>query len=297
MTKPYPPSIAISLCLVMGFMPFLTNAFQLHLTSTQISSFTASSKNISCIRIGKGVSSVSGHHACSSTTAGTTDSRQRISIRNRKSSLSMHMGHSHSHHHHHNDHKKPTTSTTSTTKKTPFKKQPTTLRGKILDQISRRGKAISIIFAAVATILPALLFRQRKITKTDIALFTITSTAITLVDKIRIETKYIIDKAKGLRDGFMKHAPPKISASQYLFRNDNAADRVTLVGVVVNLVLSLGKGLVGINCHSSALVADAGHSLSDLFSDFITLWAVQIARLPPDDDHPYGHGKFEGEWK
>jgi cation diffusion facilitator family transporter len=33
--------------------------------------------------------------------------------------------------------------------------------------------------------------------------------------------------------------------------------------------------------------------LSDLFSDFITLWAVQIARLPPDDDHPYGHGKFE----
>ena len=36
-----------------------------------------------------------------------------------------------------------------------------------------------------------------------------------------------------------------------------------------------------------------GHSLSDLLSDFITLWAVQIARLPADDDHPYGHGKFE----
>ena len=36
-----------------------------------------------------------------------------------------------------------------------------------------------------------------------------------------------------------------------------------------------------------------GHSLSDLLSDFITLWAVQIARLPPDEDHPYGHGKFE----
>ncbi len=56
------------------------------------------------------------------------------------------------------------------------------------------------------------------------------------------------------------------------------------MGVVVNLLLSLGKGIVGITCHSSALVADAGHSLSDLFSDFITLWAVQIARLPPDDD-------------
>lgn len=40
-------------------------------------------------------------------------------------------------------------------------------------------------------------------------------------------------------------------------------------------------------------MADAGHSLSDLLSDFITLWAVQIARVPADDDHPYGHGKFE----
>jgi Co/Zn/Cd efflux system component len=40
--------------------------------------------------------------------------------------------------------------------------------------------------------------------------------------------------------------------------------------------------------NSAVLVADAGHSLSDLFSDFITLWAVQIARLPADDDHPYG---------
>lgn len=82
----------------------------------------------------------------------------------------------------------------------------------------------------------------------------------------------------------MKHAPPEMNASKYLFQNDNAADRVTLVGVVVNLLLSIGKAVVGVTCNSSALVADAGHSLSDLFSDFITLWAVQIARLPPDDD-------------
>jgi len=65
------------------------------------------------------------------------------------------------------------------------------------------------------------------------------------------------------------------------------------LGVIVNLLLSLGKFAVGVTCHSSVLVADAGHSLSDLFSDFVTLYTVQIARLPPDDDHPYGHGKFE----
>ena len=62
---------------------------------------------------------------------------------------------------------------------------------------------------------------------------------------------------------------------------------------VINVVLSVSKFVVGVTCHSSVLIADAGHSLSDLFSDFVTLWAVQVARLPPDQDHPYGHGKFE----
>lgn len=55
----------------------------------------------------------------------------------------------------------------------------------------------------------------------------------------------------------------------------------------------MGKFAVGVGCHSTALIADAGHSLSDLFSDFITLCAVHIGRLPPDDDHPDGHAKFE----
>lgn len=62
---------------------------------------------------------------------------------------------------------------------------------------------------------------------------------------------------------------------------------------MINVVLSVSKFVVGVTCHSSVLIADAGHSLSDLFSDFVTLWAVQVARLPPDQDHPYGHGKFE----
>lgn len=40
------------------------------------------------------------------------------------------------------------------------------------------------------------------------------------------------------------------------------------------------------------MIADAGHSLSDLLSDAVTLWAVRLSRLPPDDDHPYGHGRW-----
>lgn len=80
---------------------------------------------------------------------------------------------------------------------------------------------------------------------------------------------------------------------KYFFKNENAADRVTLLGVWINLVLSASKLVGGVVFNSAVLVADAGHSLSDLFSDFITLWAVQVARIPADEDHPYGHGKFE----
>lgn len=50
----------------------------------------------------------------------------------------------------------------------------------------------------------------------------------------------------------------------------------------------LFAGIVG---NSAAMIADAGHSLSDLLSDAVTLWAVRLSRLPPDDDHPYGHGR------
>lgn len=46
--------------------------------------------------------------------------------------------------------------------------------------------------------------------------------------------------------------------------------------------------------HSEAMIADAVHSLSDLFSDAVTLWSVRLSRLPPDDDHPYGHGRYRG---
>jgi cation diffusion facilitator family transporter len=65
------------------------------------------------------------------------------------------------------------------------------------------------------------------------------------------------------------------------------------VSGLMNIILSVAKLGVGVTCHSTALIADAGHSLSDLFSDVVTLWAVHVARLPPDQDHPHGHGKFE----
>ena len=69
--------------------------------------------------------------------------------------------------------------------------------------------------------------------------------------------------------------------------------RVTWLGLFANLILAIAKGFIGTIAHSSALIADAGHSVSDLLSDSITLWAVHMANVPKDKNHPYGHGKFE----
>lgn len=69
--------------------------------------------------------------------------------------------------------------------------------------------------------------------------------------------------------------------------------RVTLVGLVANTLLSGAKFTAGILGHSQALIADAVESLADIFSSIIVWRAVVVAAEPPDEDHPYGHGKAE----
>jgi cation diffusion facilitator family transporter len=69
--------------------------------------------------------------------------------------------------------------------------------------------------------------------------------------------------------------------------------RVTLVGAVVNFALAGGKLVAGILGHSQALVADAVESFADLIGSVIVWRGLVVAAKPPDDDHPYGHGKAE----
>ncbi len=69
--------------------------------------------------------------------------------------------------------------------------------------------------------------------------------------------------------------------------------RVTLIGSAVNAVLIVLKFIAGFVGRSSAMVADAVHSLSDFVSDVIVLVLVKIAGKPKDKGHHYGHGKFE----
>lgn len=68
---------------------------------------------------------------------------------------------------------------------------------------------------------------------------------------------------------------------------------VTLMGSVVNLLLTAGKIIAGILGKSSAMIADGVHSLSDLVTDIIVLIFIRISGKEQDKNHQYGHGKYE----
>ena len=75
-------------------------------------------------------------------------------------------------------------------------------------------------------------------------------------------------------------------------REDEIA-RVTLTGSVVNLILVGLKAVAGVAGHSAAMISDAVHSLSDFVTDIVVLVFVRVSARPQDDDHDYGHGKYE----
>ena len=83
---------------------------------------------------------------------------------------------------------------------------------------------------------------------------------------------------------------PAIPAKEQRYREIR---KITLVGAVVNSFLAAGKIILGVIGQSQALIADGVHSLADLFSDVIVIYAAKHASREADDDHPYGHGRIE----
>ena len=69
--------------------------------------------------------------------------------------------------------------------------------------------------------------------------------------------------------------------------------KITWIGSLVNFLLMAFKFVAGILGQSSALVADAVHSLSDFATDIVVIVFVRISGKPEDEDHRYGHGKYE----
>lgn len=71
------------------------------------------------------------------------------------------------------------------------------------------------------------------------------------------------------------------------------AEKWAIIGIVGNLVLTVFKGFAGIVGGSSAMVADAMHSASDIVASAVVYFSLKIAKKPADDNHPFGHGKAE----
>ena len=72
-----------------------------------------------------------------------------------------------------------------------------------------------------------------------------------------------------------------------------AAQRISIIGAIVNAVMSLLKIVGGVLTGSAALVADGLHSLSDMATDLMVVFLVGVSHKKPDDEHPWGHGRFE----
>ena len=71
-------------------------------------------------------------------------------------------------------------------------------------------------------------------------------------------------------------------------RRERAIYSVTLGGAIINVVLTIFKFVAGLLGHSSAMIADAVHSLSDLASDVVVVVFVRLSSKPQDTDHDYG---------
>ncbi|XP_010507850.1 PREDICTED: metal tolerance protein C1 [Camelina sativa] len=76
-------------------------------------------------------------------------------------------------------------------------------------------------------------------------------------------------------------------------RSGDEGDKIFRLGLSADIGLSLGKAVTGYLCGSTAIIADAAHSVSDVVLSGVALLSYRAANVPKDKEHPYGHGKFE----
>ncbi len=74
---------------------------------------------------------------------------------------------------------------------------------------------------------------------------------------------------------------------------ERVAMRVSTVSIIANAVLTVFKLLAGALAHSGAMISDAVHSASDVFSTIVVMIGIRISRKASDKDHPYGHERME----
>ncbi|HEA53321.1 hypothetical protein LCGC14_0780820 [marine sediment metagenome] len=94
----------------------------------------------------------------------------------------------------------------------------------------------------------------------------------------------------------INNSQPESSAQsqrETLAKEMNAASRVTIIGMILDIILGVVKVIAGTLFHSQALVVDGIHSFTDVASDVVVLGVMKVSRQEPDDNHPYGHQRIE----
>ena len=71
------------------------------------------------------------------------------------------------------------------------------------------------------------------------------------------------------------------------------ANKVAMITIIVNVGLAVLKLIAGIVAHSGAMISDAIHSASDVFSTVVVIIGIKLASKKPDKEHPYGHERLE----
>lgn len=92
----------------------------------------------------------------------------------------------------------------------------------------------------------------------------------------------------------MHHHSPELVHRQTMPKShQQAANRITWIGMLVDIVIGLLKIVVGVVSFSYSLIADGIHSFSDAVTDILVIGLTKYAHQAPDQDHPYGHERFE----
>lgn len=105
--------------------------------------------------------------------------------------------------------------------------------------------------------------------------------------------KFQLEKCRGIYMEQKEVAYMDKTDSRRGAADSHLAYRVSAVSIVMNLVLSLGKLVAGAIGNSSAMISDAVHSASDVFSTFVVIIGVKMAGKRADREHPYGHERME----
>ena len=156
--------------------------------------------------------------------------------RSSSSFLSMHMGHSHTHDHHDeddHDHKELSGPELS------FSLWGQLLRPKETLLHRPQGK---VFLAALLVLIPAMI--RKRFSRLDFGIFAATAVALSVFDSARFAVKKYMSKIKMFQESLIKHSTPL--TRKYFFKNENAADRITLAGVYINIILSIAKFFGGI---------------------------------------------------